>query len=291
MAKQRYGIPYALDSSYLDMEIAIQSKNGIGLRPFPIKNILLVLVGIFSAYLILTETLVSQGTILQKFVFVIAWTALCILALLPDRTKQMGINRIISLIYYLQPDNRHINTRSMSEANPLIRICGYDRIDEDGVIHYCDKSYGQIFDIIGNGSNLLFDDHKEAIINQTDVHYRKMRPKTTYQYVTTTQSQKVYLQLGSFLEKKKNLTVTDPDLDAMIETDMHVLKNMVGHSFKSLHQYLIIQAGNREEFEAALDIFWREAESSSYMFKFAEQLDADEADAFMRNIYGEPNNR
>ncbi len=288
MAKQRYGIPHSLDSSYMDMEIAIQSNEGIGLRPFPIKNILLVIAAITSVYLILSKTIVGRGTFLQKAIFVVSWGVLCYMILITDRTKQMGIQKILSVINYFQSENRHVNTRSMSHANPFFRICGYEEIDEDGMIKYCDKSYGIAFDIIGNGSNLLFEDHKEAIIDRTDIHYRKMRPKTTYHYITTTESQKVYLQIASLLEKKESLTVSDPDLDAMIDTNLDVMKRLVGQSLKSLHQYLIIQTPNKEEMEAALNVFWGETDSSSLMFKYAEQLYADEISGLMREIYGEP---
>lgn len=290
MAKNKYGIPYSLDSSYMDMEIAIQSNSGIGLRAFPIKNILLVIAAITSVYLILSKTIVGRGTLFQKAIFVLSWGVLCYMILITDRTKQMGIQKTISAINYFQPENRHVNTRSMAYANPFFRICGYEEIDEYGIIHYCDKSYGQVFDIIGNASNLLFEDHKEAIIDRTDTHFRKMRPKTTYHYITTTESQKVFLQVGSLIEKKEKLTVSDPDLDAMIDTNLDVMKKLVGQSLKSLHQYLIIQTPNKEEMEAALNVFWGETDSSSLMYKYAEQLYSDEVSALMREIYGEPRN-
>lgn len=285
MAKNRYGIPYALESSYLDMEIAIQTNSGIGFRPFPIRNILMVLFGIVSCFIILSKTFVAYGTFEQKAIFVILWGLLCFMLLTSSRTKQLGIERIISVINYLQPDHRFVTTRSMSNANPFIQICGITNID-NGTIYYADGSLGQIFDIIGNGSVLLFEDHKNAIIDRVDTHYRKMRPKTTYQFVTVTESQDVYLQLASLHKKKENLTVDDPDLNAMIDTDKYVLENIVGQSFKSLHQYLIIQAPNKDEMDIALNIFWDEVDSSSQMFKYAEQLDDKEIITFMKGIYG-----
>lgn len=41
---------------------------------------------------------------------------------------------------------------------------------------------------------------------------------------------------------------------------------------------------------AALNIFYDEADNSELMFKFAEQLDREETEEFMKNIYsGEEN--
>lgn len=289
MAKQGYGIPYSLDSSYLDMEIAIQSDDGIGIRPFPIKNILLALFGIVTCFIILTKTFVANGTFIQKAIFVVIWICLCLMLLTISKTKQLGIEKIASLLNYMQANKRYINTRTMAPANPFIQITGFYDIDNNGTIHYCDGTVGQVFDIIGNGSVLLFDEHKEMILDRVDAHYRKMRPNTTYHYVTAKEPQNIYIQASYLEQKRSQLTVDDPDLQAMIDTDMHVLKDIVGRSYKSLHQYLIIQAKNQEELNIALNIFWSEVDSSAHMFKFAEQLNRDEVIMFMKNIYGDNN--
>ena len=93
------------------------------------------------------------------------------------------------------------------------------------------------------------------------------------------------MQIAHFSERKKNLTVHDPDLDAMIDTNEHFLAGVIGNSYKSLHQYMLIQAPGREEMNAALNIFYDEADNSELMFKFAGQLDREETEEFMKNIY------
>ena len=37
MAKQAYKIPFDLNASYADMEIAIRTKDGIGFKPAPMQ--------------------------------------------------------------------------------------------------------------------------------------------------------------------------------------------------------------------------------------------------------------
>lgn len=289
MAKRVYGIPYSLDSSYLDMEIAIQSKDGIGMRPFPIKNILLGLFGIVTCFILLSKTFIAEGTFNQKVIFVIIWACLCFLLLTINKTKQLGVEKIVSLLNYMQAGSRYVNTRTMAGANPFIQITGFYDIDENGTIRYCDGSLGQVFDIIGNGSVLLFDEHKRMIIDRVDAHYRKIRPNTTYHYVTAKEPQNVYIQASYLAQKKAQLTVNDPDLNAMVDTNMHILKDIVGNSYKSLHQYLIIQAKNQEDLNLALSVFWSEVKTSAHMFKFAEQLNREEVIDFMKNIYGDVN--
>lgn len=286
MAKRNYSIPYTLDSSYLDMEIAVQNDSGLGFRPFPIKTILLVLLGVLSCFLLVSKTFIANGTIIQKGIFILLWIGLCLLLLTTNKQKQIGLEKITSLMMYMNPDSRFISTRAVDNANNVVKICGYDSIDEDGTINYTDNSVGVVFDIIGNASILLFDDHKNAILDRVDNHYRKMKPGTTYQFITRKEPQNVYLQVASIDERHNEMTVYDEDLEAMFATNKYVISELVGQRFKSLHQYLIIQAPNKEELDLALNVFFSEVENSELMLKYAAQLDRNEVIEFMTPIYG-----
>lgn len=286
MAKQSYGIPYPLDSTYMDMEIAIQNNDGIGAKPFPIKNILLFLLGVVSCFLIVSNTFISRGNVVQKGIFVVLWAILCLLLLTTNRQKQLGVEKITSLITFLQADNRFVSTRGNDNANNMFKICGIEDVSKEGLIKYTDGTYGLIFDVIGNASILLFDDHKNAVIDRVDNHYRKMKPNVTYQFITRKEPQNVYLQVASFDERQSEMTCKDADLTAMFETNKYVMANLVGHSFKSIHQYLIIQAPTEEELNLALNVFYGEVENSELMFKFSEQLDKDAAKRILTDIYG-----
>lgn len=283
--KNNYSIPYSLDSSYMDMEITIQSNNGIGLKPFPIKNILLVLTAIASCSIILTKTFISDGTLLHKVIFIAAWTGLCALLLTIGKTKQIGLEKITSLMAYTQTGARVINTRSVAYADPFLKTVYISKIDERGFIHYLDGSIGVVFDVVGNASVLLFNNHKEQIIDRVDVFYRKMKPGITYHYITNTEAQNVYMQIAGYVKRKEQLTVSDPDLDAMLDTNIMYLKDIIGSSYKSLHQYMIIQGKNAEELNEALATFYSEVDSSELMFKFVEQLDKEEVEVFLKTIY------
>ncbi len=286
MAKVSYGIPYPLDSTYLDMEIAIQNSEGIGLRPFPIKNILLVLFGIVSLFLLEAKTFIAYGSVPQRVLFAIIWAGICFLLLTSNKQKQLGVEKILSLMTYVQPDNRYVSTRASDNANNIIRICGFDEIDDEDMIHYCDGTVGVVFDVIGNASVLLFEDHKNMILDRVDNHYRKMKPNVSYQFITRKEPQNVYLQVASFEERENEMTVYDADLAAMFETDRYVMQNLVGQRFKSLRQYLIIQAPNKEELDLALNVFFGEVENSALMFKYAEQLDRSEIIQLFTDIIG-----
>ena len=281
MAKQSYGIPYTLDSSYMDMEIQIQSKDGIGARSLPIKNILLVLFAIVSAMFLTSRTFIARGTIVHKIIFLALWAALCGLLLVSGKTKMLGIEKLISVMNYFQPGGRFVNTRSRAKAANFASITGFVDVTKDGVIQYLDGSRGMLFDIVGNGSVLLFEDHRNAIIDRVDTHYRKMRPNSTYHFVTIKQPQLVDSQIKALDDKYGSLTCEDADLTAMYRTNRYVLSNVIGSSFKSLHQYLLLQAPNDEELDLALNILISEVENSSLMFKRVVQLpESDIADFY-----------
>lgn len=286
MAKTSYNIPYPLDASYLDMEIAIQSEKGIGVRPFPIKNILIVIFAVAGCYICLEKTTVQYGTLIQKALFVIIWGALCALLLLTTKTHQLGLEKIPSLINYMNPASRRIITRTNSPAGDFTAICGLMSIEDDGLILYTDGSVGRAYDIIGSGSILLFENHKTAILDRVDSHYRKMRPNTTYQFITVKESQQVELQIKGFDERLDNLTVDDPDLVQLTKTNRYVLKNIIGSAFKSLHQYLIVQCPNAEELVLALNVLQSEIDNSDLMFKFVEQLDKNRTISLFTSVYG-----
>ena len=287
MAKRVYGIPYDFNSSYLDMEIAIQTQDGLGLKPFPIKKILVGLAAILGGYLALTKTVLQYGTVFQKGLFIVVWVALCALLLLETKTQQLGIQKIIPLVTFMNTSSRRVATRSNSPATNMISICNLVDVTDDGLLIYSDNSCGRVFDVIGSGSALLFDRDKEDILNQVDAHYRKLRPDTTYNFITVKESQQIKLQVEAYNRRKDMLTVQDADLIALINTNTHVLNNIVGSNFKSLHQYLILQAKNQEELNLSLEILRSEVENSNRMFKFVEQLEKPRVLALLTSIYGE----
>ncbi len=286
MAKTSYNIPYPLDASYMDMEIAIQSEKGIGIRPFPIKNILIVIFTGAMCYILLEKTFIQYGNLVQKGLFIVLWIALCALLLLTTKTHQLGLEKIPSFINYMNPASRRIITRTNSPAGDFTAVCGLMSIEDDGLILYTDGSVGRAYDIIGSGSVLLFENHKNAILDRVDAHYRKMRPNTTYQFITVKESQQVELQVAACDERFDSLTTDDPDLLQLIKTNKYVLKNIIGSTFKSLHQYLIVQCPNAEELALALQVLQSEIENSDMMFKFVEQLDKSRTISLFTSIYG-----
>ena len=56
MAKQYYKIPASLNENYLNMEIALQNKQGVGLKPLPVRVILVWLIGLLVTFFLVSNT-------------------------------------------------------------------------------------------------------------------------------------------------------------------------------------------------------------------------------------------
>ncbi len=51
--KQSYKIATSLDRSYLDVEVAMQTKSGMGFRPLPFYVLIIWIVAIFGGFIVI----------------------------------------------------------------------------------------------------------------------------------------------------------------------------------------------------------------------------------------------
>lgn len=268
MAKQSYKIPADLDATYGDMEIAIQSKNGVGAKPLPVKVILTYIGSIMLLFYVCTHGIISHGSFGQIVIFAILWLILTVQLARFDKTKRMRVQLLPVLLDYLPKASRHMLTRTSAKANPFFALVGIKNIDKrTGMIEFNDSTYGYMYRVVGSASVLLFDEDKEAILNRVDSFYRKIGVDCECIFITTKEAQKVYRQISSLKRKYDALTTNDPDLLRIADESFDVLKNFVGTSFKSTHQYLIIKGDNREALSANKNVLQSEYENSSLMIK------------------------
>ena len=287
MAKRNYGIPYSLnDSSYLDLPITIKSESGLSMKPITLKSLLIIVFGFSVGIVAIAKTSIARGTLFEKILFLALWGTMCYLVLTTTKTKEYGYHRLANLVRYLQPMSRRINTRRSAPAVQFATVAGIRSMDPDtGIISYTDGSFGMVFDVIGNASYLLFESHKTDILDRVDNHYRKMHPGVTYHFVTVKQPQEVDEQVENLNLREDALTTNDPDLVAMLETERGVLRRYVGSQCKSLHQYMVMQAGTLEDLHLGYEVFRSEVENSVLMFKRVVQLGVPEAQRFFAGVY------
>lgn len=277
MAKQSYKIPDSLDKSFMDVEIAVQSNDGVGLKPLPLKVILSWIVSALVCLYMVLQSFVSAGNVVAKVFFVITWFGLTALLLRENKTKQMQFTLIPTLLNYVNKRNRTVITRKSAPANDFRGVAGIDNVVEDtGLINFIDGTYGFAYRVVGTGSILLFDEDRDAILNRVDSFYRKMKTDYEIIFLTSKESQKVYRQVANLKKRFDNLDESDTELRGLAEQQYYYLKDVVGGSFRSTHQYMIIKADNKEALLTAKNMLQSECEGSTLMIKQCTALTGDD---------------
>lgn len=268
MAKKSYKIPAGLDASYADMEIALQTKDGMGVKPLPVKVILSYVGSLILLFYVCTHSFISHGSVLQIGLFIVLWIAMTIVLASYDKTKRMQAQLVPTLLNYIPKRNRVVITRTSADAMDFYRIAGIDKIDErTGMISFADGTYGYAYRVVGSASVLLFDDDRDAILNRVDAFYRKIGTDCELLFITTKESQKVHRQVANLKRRYDALDVNDEDLRSVANEEYRQLVDYVGSMFKSIHQYLIIKGDNKEALLSVKNVVQSENENSDLMIK------------------------
>ena len=286
MAKETYKIPETLDKSMGDMEISLQSSDGVGVKPMPIKVILMYAVSVILWFFAIAKTFIADGGIGLIIVFTGLWFGMTALLLHRDKTNIPQMSLVVSMINYLPKNLRYVVTRNNAPAKDFYQIAGIEDIDGDkGLITFTDGTYGYMYRVVGTGSILLFDEDRKAILDRVDSFYRKMKTEYELIFITSKEAQKIYRQVARLKERYDNLDFDDPELRAVADMEYNYLKNVVGGSFRSIHQYLIIKADNTEALTVGKNMLQSEVENSTYMFKQCTALFGNDIYDVFRTIY------
>lgn len=287
MAKEVYRIPDSLDKNMMDMEITIRSSSGVGLRPIPIKIILGYVLSAIVCFIIVARSFIAAGGVGMCILFVLVWIALTVTLLKTDKSGIPQASLIASMITYWPKHMRYVLTRNNSNAYPFLGITGIDDIDKDnGMITFLDGTVGFMYMVVGNGSRLLFSADKKAIIDRVDSFYRKLQPDCQIIYITNKEGQKVYRQVAALQKRYNSLKSEDTELRQLCEAQFHMLKhNIAGGSFRSIHQYMILKAENREALLQARNMLEGEVENSSMMFKQCVAMYSEDITDVLSKLY------
>lgn len=286
--KQSYGIKTPMLSTALDTEITLQ-KDGVGLKPLPIKFVIITIVSACLCLKATTSDLVSKGNMVQQIIFVCMWITMTILLFMTDKTKRMNFQNIISLLNYMAVGtNRKVVTRRDVPATGMLDMCNIKSIDKSGVIKFADRNVGYMYRVTGSASVLLFDSDKKQIINAVDNFYRKIDGNVEYIFITLKEPQKIYNQANAVKHRYNRLSVYDPDLNDLCNNQLVMLRDVVGKKFQSIHQYMIVKADSQEALTAAKITLQSELDSSGLFIKRCIPLFEDEILEVLASVYSSP---
>ena len=284
MPKVSYKIPHSINQGALDMEIAVKNKDGVGIKPTPVRVYLAGLLAFVVGVVVLTNTPVGSNGFFITFLFLLFYIPLSVLLISFGKTKEMKFGLVPVLIEYIPKSARYIFTRRSSNALPFYYLFGIDEITDNGLIVFNDDSYGFAYRVVGSASVLLFETDRDAILKRCDAFYRKLTPDFEPIFITTKEPQVVVKQVEHVRSFRKNIP-HDSELSALIDEREYILTNYIGKDFKSIHQYLILKAKNKEALRIAHNILQQEVENSSLIFKRCTSLFEEEITDVLGSIY------
>lgn len=288
--KQIYKIATSLDRSYMDVEVALQAKSGVGLRPMPLYTIAIWMAAIFGGFImVFNESLpLSYLPVWGKITFMAALCVFTFFATSRDGGNQTRFAAIRNMFEFMfVKKSRLVKTRTTDPATSFARIVGVKAInDRTGMVTYTDNTVAYFYRITGNASNLLFDSDKEAIVNRVDNFYRKMPEFIRMEFVTVKEAQKVDMQKANMQRLFQNRDNRDADIEKVMKLNYKMLEDYVGGEFRSIHQYLILYAASKEYLDKAHAILDNECRGSTLMFSSVEALYTDDVLRLLKTIYG-----
>jgi hypothetical protein len=293
MAKQSYGIKTPMLASQLDQEITLQ-KDGVGLRPLPIKFVIITIISLCAMLYVFTSDLVSVGTGLQKVLFVCLWMTMTVLLFFSSKTQLLNVRVLFSFLSYLSiPGNRRLRTRKMDEdaVHNMIDMTNIKGITDDGMIYFADKYVGRMYRITGNASALLFESDRDKILARVDNFYRKINADVEVIFMTLKEPQRVYHQAAAIKRRWKALDGEvrgDKDMLALANNQITVLRDTVGKQLQSVHQYMLIKAASEDELAALKTDLQVELNQSTMFIRKCVPLDSEAIADELSVIYASP---
>lgn len=282
--EKRYHIPTSLDVNMMSKTITL-FKN----QSAPIKASLLFegLGAFLSVCWFLSLPIIKSGNFMIKMTMVACFAGLFYLIFVPDATGVIKADMVPAAInYFFKPINRKIVVRQNRPANGMMILSDIDYIeDHTGLIHFLDGTVGFAYSVVGNASRLLFDQDQELILERVDRWYRKMGRNYEFIYITDREAQSVTNQINSLKERYAKLDVDDDDLNAIANMNYRFLDRVVGSTFKSVNQYLIIKADNGESLMRAKATLINEVADSALVFNRCEALMKPQIERLLGKIF------
>ena len=292
MAKRSYKIPDTLDQSQLDVEFYMRNKDGVGFtKPITLLSLFMWFLSLLIGGLLIKNTFIGHGGPLNIFVFIVLWFFLTLLIVRKDKTGRHGFHLIMTMTHYFGKNARKISIKQTDPILKLRQLYGIEDVRKsDGLIKFWnDDTVGYLYHIVGNASALMFDQDKVAVVDATTNFYRKLNDNVNLIYETGRESLNVDRQLESLQKRrarrKQKGEFVCPGLDQLDKQQYMLLRDHIGGTSKSIHQYLIIKAKKYEdlvETEAALQI---DASSTRMILKRLERLDYDGVKRYFELFY------
>lgn len=287
MAKSSYKIPEHLNKTQLDIKVSLQSADGHGPKPIPLYILLTWFMVILGAGYAIMGSFVKSGGIIGILVFLIAYFIFCSNLIARDDSGLMQASLVSEISDYVPKNKKRVNARSITKnVYNLYSFLNIDDIDENsGLIKFNDGSLAYAYRIVGNASAFLFDEDRSAIIDRYDSYLSTLDLETEPIIITAKEPQQVGRQIYEMKERYDNLKYNNDELKELLNAQFNCLKDEIGGSYRSIHQYLILKSKTSDDLIRAVNRLRREVESSTLVFRGCQALNYDEVCEMFSHIY------
>ena len=265
--RQEYGIRTSLGRNMLDAQIQMGGNVSLSFarRPITVGTFVYLMGAIFGFAIIFSSSVVRFGGVLGMILFTVGY--ICTYLSLMTRTKTINykITYIPVIFNYWRRGGRQVKTGLLDAGGPLKNLLGIDPehgIDADGTIHFTDGEVGVFLDVVGNASNMIFDEDQREVVNDARTMYKNLPSMCGLTLITQASQQDVHLQIQSKLDQLHNLAIDSPGLRQVIKKQGQVLRDTVGSSFSMIRQYLFVR-GPVESVEPAVKMIQQAAKSAT----------------------------
>lgn len=276
-----FAIRATLNDSVLDTVMVVGRDDSFMLnREFTVRSLLVLLGGLLGLMLILFGTPLEKGGFWGVTFIVIGYTWIVVQLSMPTPSKELGYAYVADFGKYFNKYLQNVSTRNFSSVVPVENLLDIqdDGIDPNGQITFANGDVGEIFELVGNASEMIFLSDLEQVLHDTRVFYRNVRPLTTLTIDTVSRPQRVLPQLMAKEHQIKNLSpvLQKSGIKQLLEYEGEVLQNYVGTTFTTWRQFMIVRSVNSDELDSFNEWLASRLNSQSSFLKSARLLDTDE---------------
>lgn len=283
--KDSYKIPYSINVTKLDAPVPLTSTSGeysFLKRPIKLKIIFLGAgLGFILPILVYLKTPLAKGGILGMLLVLIGWEWFVYLLLWPQDNKLDGWQWIIpTLTYWLNYKTRSISTRGDDEVTLVKEVMNFEDINDKGVITFVNGWVGNIYQMDGFASNMLFEAEKAQIVDAFE-RYMKLLPANVSVSIVTQ-----FAPLDLTDQKYNASSLTDQQYKADLKSYAHAQQNMteqVGTSFQTVTQWLLLSAPDLAILNEQNG--WLEQQVKQGLAKSAVRVKGADAERLISSLY------
>ncbi|WP_369940336.1 hypothetical protein [Ligilactobacillus faecis] len=249
--RRRYTIsPITLRYRVLDRDVDLDNKIYSLKRKVSTRVVLTVIMAIIVGMLLLFKTSIGKGGLLWTGSFIISYVWLIYISCFRTPTDDFKYTYLWVIGKYFSKSNRYVSTRNTSKIYPIEKLLNLEDQDfSDGYIHFKDGDIGELIEVTGMASRLMFLEDQDVVLYDTVNFYRGLETQWVLIFDTLVSPQRVETQLDYIRTQKANLNpiFRDTGVETLLDRKEEKLGTVVGKSYESIRQYMILKTTSIDE--------------------------------------------